>query len=303
VHELSLPRITIVTPSFNHGHFLEETICSVLDQRYPELEYIIVDGGSTDNSVSIIEKYAKHLSWWVSEKDSGQSHALNKGFARAAGDIANWLCSDDCLKPDSLKRVGELFLQEPALDVVSGKTEMVYQGTVGVNRIDGAAQSDLADIPVSNPVRQPSCFFRRRLLRSQALREDLHYTMDLELWASFIEQGVNWRCIDDVLSMSRYTPTNKTNVGGRASWLEYGAIYGSYGGDALWGLTNSLLWPVTMLRRSLGPRFSGRLVGAVEWRLIGPAMRWWYGDRFYKLSETLHMLATQEAAKVADRWA
>jgi glycosyltransferase involved in cell wall biosynthesis len=89
------PKITIVTPSFNQGEFLEETIQSVLNQGYPNLEYIIIDGGSTDKSVDIISKYSKELSYWVSEKDNGQSEAINKGFRKATGEIVTWLNSDD----------------------------------------------------------------------------------------------------------------------------------------------------------------------------------------------------------------
>src|SRR5262249_529742 len=105
-----LPSITIVTPSYNQVAYIEETIESVLSQGYPRLEYIIIDGGSTDGSVEIIRKYEKHLAYWVSEKDKGQSDAINKGFRRATGEIFNWLCSDDTLEPGALVRVGEAFL-------------------------------------------------------------------------------------------------------------------------------------------------------------------------------------------------
>jgi glycosyltransferase involved in cell wall biosynthesis len=92
---IHLPKISIVTPSFNQGMFLEKTILSVLEQGYPNLEYIIIDGGSSDNSVEIIKKYEKHLAYWESEPDQGQSHAINKGFERATGEIFGWLNSDD----------------------------------------------------------------------------------------------------------------------------------------------------------------------------------------------------------------
>src|ERR1700741_4157141 len=100
---MSLPTISIVTPSFNQGQFLEQTIDSILSQQYPGLQYIIIDGGSTDNSVEIIKKYEKHLHFWVSEPDKGQSHAINKGLNIATGEVFNWLCSDDYYTPGSLK--------------------------------------------------------------------------------------------------------------------------------------------------------------------------------------------------------
>ena len=102
-----LPRISIVTPSFNQGQFIEKTICSVLDQNYPNLEYVVIDGGSTDETVEIIKKYAKHLTYWVSEPDRGQSHAINKGLAHCTGDVFNFLNSDDYLEPGALFHVAE----------------------------------------------------------------------------------------------------------------------------------------------------------------------------------------------------
>src|SRR4051812_20683804 len=104
---MPLPKITIVTPSYNQGHFLEQTIQSVLDQNYPNLEYIICDGGSKDQSVEIIKKYEKHLAYWCSEKDRGQSHAINKGFERATGDIYAYINSDDFFHPGAFDRVAE----------------------------------------------------------------------------------------------------------------------------------------------------------------------------------------------------
>lgn len=115
----SLPIITIVTPSFNQGQFLERTIISVLNQNYPNLEYIIIDGGSTDCSVEIIKKYEKHIDYWVSEPDKGQSDALNKGFARATGEIFFYLASDDILLPGILDKVAKIFTNSD-IDVLYG---------------------------------------------------------------------------------------------------------------------------------------------------------------------------------------
>ena len=115
-----LPKISIVTPSFNQGQFIERTNQSVLDQEYSNLEYIIIDGGSTDNSVEIIKKYNKYLSYWISEPDNGQTHALNKGIIKATGEIFSFLNSDDMYMPDVLKIVGEFFNENPDKSVLCG---------------------------------------------------------------------------------------------------------------------------------------------------------------------------------------
>jgi len=107
----NLPKISIVTPSYNQGEFLEKTICSILDQNYPNLEYVIIDGGSTDGSKKIIKKYEKYLAHWESVADRGQSHAINKGFARTNGQVMAWLNSDDILRPGALQLVGSIFAQ------------------------------------------------------------------------------------------------------------------------------------------------------------------------------------------------
>lgn len=114
------PKISIVTPSYNQGKYIEETILSVLNQEYPNLEYIIIDGGSTDNSVEIIKKYQHRLKYWVSEKDSGQTNAINKGFQHATGSIYAYLNSDDVYLPNTLHLVAKLFTQFPQVDWITG---------------------------------------------------------------------------------------------------------------------------------------------------------------------------------------
>jgi len=110
------PKISIITPSFNQGKYLEETIFSVLGQNYPNLEYIIIDGGSTDNSVDIIKKYENQLTYWISEPDNGQSHAINKGFMKATGGILAWLNSDDMYLPGVLDYVAKTInIEEPGI--------------------------------------------------------------------------------------------------------------------------------------------------------------------------------------------
>ena len=117
------PRITIITPSFNQGLFIEETILSIIDQGYPNLEYIIMDGGSQDETVETIKKYESRISYWVSEKDKGQSDAINKGLHKATGDIINWINSDDQLTPGSLWLIAQHFIDNPDAVMVHGRIE------------------------------------------------------------------------------------------------------------------------------------------------------------------------------------
>ncbi len=119
------PGISIITPSFNQGRFLEEIILSVLEQGYPNLEFMIIDGGSTDQSVEIIKKYEPYLSFWVSEEDQGQTHAINKGFKRASGELINWLNSDDMLVEGALEKLALAALKKPEAEVYYGDYKAV----------------------------------------------------------------------------------------------------------------------------------------------------------------------------------
>jgi len=129
-----LPKISIVTPVYNNALYIENCIKSVLNQFYPNLEYIIIDGGSTDGTVEIIEKYADHLTYFVSEKDRGQTHALNKGFARATGDIFAWLNADEQYRPGVFEEVGNTFLNNPGLDFFYGNRIIVNNDLVEIGR-------------------------------------------------------------------------------------------------------------------------------------------------------------------------
>src|SRR5688572_2633651 len=117
------PKISIITPSYNQGEYIEKTILSVLEQNYPNLEYIIIDGGSTDNSTEIIRKYADRITYWISEPDKGQSDAINKGLKLATGDIVNWLNSDDYYEPGALFKVAEAF-NNPEVNVFAGRSHL-----------------------------------------------------------------------------------------------------------------------------------------------------------------------------------
>ena len=206
----SLPRITIITPSFNQGAYIEETIRSVLLQGYPNLEYLIIDGGSTDQTVDIIKKYAAWITYWVSEPDRGQSDAINKGLARATGEWVNWLNSDDFLLP------GALFALVAA---ARSDTRHILAGTT-LNIRDGATFGRYATRLETGPrapfflgVNQPGSLLRLADMRAAGgVRTDLSLCMDLDLWQRII--GVHGpdcvHRIPDEVAVYRYHAESKT---------------------------------------------------------------------------------------------
>jgi glycosyltransferase involved in cell wall biosynthesis len=183
------PRISIVTPSYNQGQFIEETIRSVLLQGYPDLEYIIMDGDSNDQSVPVIRKYEPWLTYWVSEKDRGQTHAINKGFDRATGKILSWLNSDDVLLPGAIVSVAQRISDCNERVLVAGKSE--YRDVTGTRSIFVVERipKTYAQIFSFDPYfAQPSVFFTRPgLSQAGRLNEDLRYAMDLDLWLRMAE--------------------------------------------------------------------------------------------------------------------
>jgi glycosyltransferase involved in cell wall biosynthesis len=194
------PRITIVTPSFNQARYLEETICSVLEQGYPNLEYIVMDGGSTDGSVEIIEKYAEHIDYWVSEPDGGQAAALASGFARATGDVYGWLCSDDVYKPGALALAGAMFELVGDLTLVYGDTEYLYPD--GTRQWKPRISYHPPTMRYFNVVSQPSAFFSASAYRQcGGIDTSLGYAMDYDL---FLRIGTSARCVNVPVVMSTY---------------------------------------------------------------------------------------------------
>ncbi|MBN2145990.1 MAG: glycosyltransferase [Anaerolineales bacterium] len=215
--EIPWPQISIITPSYNQAPFLERTIRSVLLQGYPNLEYIIIDGGSTDGSVEIIRKYEPWLAYWVSEKDYGQSQAINKGLRRSSGEIIAWLNSDDIYLPGALSRVVEE-MQSSQAAIVYGECKLVDQNG-----------DFIADYRTENPVTfknlihywkyhygcppQPAVFFRRCVVDTVGyLDESLHYALDYEYWLR-VAQRYTFEPVHAVLANYTVHPDSKTGKG------------------------------------------------------------------------------------------
>lgn len=207
---MRLPKITVVTPSYNQGEFLEETLSSVLSQQYPRLELIVIDGGSTDGSVRILKKYSAQLSHWVSEADNGQSHAINKGLRRATGDILTWVCSDDLLKPNALRAAAAYFQENPNHGVVHGGCAMLKKDGQETKTTYGAGKGRLEDPFLYMAFPQPASFFRRTLLEKVGfLDESLHYAMDYDLFARF-RLYTDFLSVKDIFGSYRLHEASKT---------------------------------------------------------------------------------------------
>jgi hypothetical protein len=179
---ISLPRVSIITPSYNQAAYLEQTIQSVLAQDYPDLEYIIVDGGSTDGSVEIIRKYADKLAWWVSERDHGQAEAINKGLTHASGKILAWLNSDDLYLPEAVSEAVALFVKKPDLGMVFGDMRAIdSQGEI-IN-VQHFGRWGLPEFMCFQIIGQPAVFMRREALQQAGgLDEHYHCLLDHQLW-------------------------------------------------------------------------------------------------------------------------
>lgn len=177
------PKITVVTPSYNQGKFLERAIISVLSQNYPNLEYMVFDAASTDGSAAILKKYNKRLSYWISETDRGQSDAISKGWGKATGDVLAWLNSDDFYYPGALHEVARMFNADPNLKMVCGSVAMVDPAERKLRVKQPPSLSPEVILLWANIPPQVGTFIRRDVFdRLGGPRLDLHYVMDWELW-------------------------------------------------------------------------------------------------------------------------
>jgi glycosyltransferase involved in cell wall biosynthesis len=176
------PKVSIVTPSYQQAAFLEQTLRSVLEQDYPDIEYMVIDGGSTDGSLEIIQRYADRLAYWVSERDSGQAEAINKGFQRTTGDIVAWVNSDDYYLPGAVRRAVEVLEAQPDLGFVYADVLAVDGEGRPINRMR-YGDWGLDGLLSFRMIGQPSVFMRRSVLeKAGLLREDMGYLLDHDFW-------------------------------------------------------------------------------------------------------------------------
>ena len=210
---INWPKLTIITPSYNQAQFLEETIRSILLQNYPNLEYIIVDGGSTDGSAQIIEKYSPWISYWQSEKDAGQGNAINQGFSLASGNYYAWINSDDYYLKNTFHKVITTFLSNK----VSFVYGYVYNYQSGKQKFDLIRTLPVLDYLLRFPtLAQPACFWDAKI--HQPVWEDLQCSMDYELWLRLLKSQTR-KLLKQPLAVANVHQDAKTsNPGMGAAW-------------------------------------------------------------------------------------
>lgn len=193
------PILSVVIANYNYGRYLEDAILSVIDSGCPEVELIVVDGGSTDDSVSIISRYGDKIAWWCSEKDNGQSHAFNKGFSHSRGKFLTWLNADDLYVKGSLQKIVHELKKYPDCEWFTGNTyrfapsQKIIEVWWGPHFIPSFLQKPNAPIAVFGP----SAFFSRKVYsRLGGIREDMHYMMDIDFWARMMVEGIKQRRIN-----------------------------------------------------------------------------------------------------------
>jgi len=212
---MDLPSISIITPTFNHIDFIRDTIESVLDQNYPDLEYLVIDGGSIDGTVDLLKSYGDQIKW-ISEKDDGQSDAINKGLKMARGEIVGFINSDDLYLPGALEKVGKYFARFPAKIWVTGKCRTINIRGDEINKLVTMYKNfwlkfnSTKILYILNYISQPSTFWRREAIDQIGFLDDkLYFTMDYDYWlklANIKKPGV----IKEYLSLFRLYPTSKS---------------------------------------------------------------------------------------------
>jgi glycosyltransferase involved in cell wall biosynthesis len=257
------PLVTIVTPSFNQAQYLEETINSVLGQNYPNIEYIIIDGGSADGSVEVIKKYADRLAYWISEPDKGQTEAINKGFAQANGQILAWLNSDDTYHPEGVAKAVAFLAEHPEVGLVYGDTDFIDESGKVMGRFP-ARQTNHARIRRGYVhIPQQAAFWRAELWEQVGpLDPSFYFAMDYDLWVR-LSAISEIKYVPGVWAYFRLHGDSKTIKDDDRCWPEMVRIHRRDGGKWL-----SVLTIKYVLRRILAPlvtfRRRSRVAKAME---------------------------------------
>jgi len=262
------PLVSIIVPSMNQGEFLEECLSSILDQDYPNIEVILIDGGSTDNTLDVIHLYSDRLSYWVSEPDRGQSHAINKGFKVACGDIVAWLNSDDVYFPRAVSKAVQQFQANPNLALFYG--HCVYINEHGdflryFSEVEPWNKNRLLNF--SDYIMQPTTFFSRaKLFHVGLLDETLHYGMDWDLWCKLALSGeVHYE--QSIIAANREYGTTKTNSGSWRRLRELLKIQKRH----MTGRWPHAFWGFCSTECRLKERLTNTFLARLFWRFLGNA--------------------------------
>jgi len=251
---IALPLVSVITPSFNQARFLEATIKSVLTQDYPRIEYIIVDGGSTDGSVDIIKKHASRLTRWISEKDSGQTEAINKGFEMANGDILAWLNSDDVYHPGAVGKAATFLYEHPSVGMVYSNADYIDEAGRVIGKFP-AAQTDYRRLRRGSVhIPQQTAFFRSQLWRDVGpLDPTFYFAMDYDLWTRISAKSEIRFLSEQTWASFRIHGGGKTTFADDRCWPEMLRVHYRDGG----GLFSVLVARYAM-RRMVGKYFGWR---------------------------------------------
>jgi glycosyltransferase involved in cell wall biosynthesis len=248
-----LPLVSIITPSFNQARYIEATIQSVLMQDYPRIEYIIVDGGSTDETVAILKKYESRLAGWVSEKDGGQTDAINKGFARASGDILAWINSDDTYEPGAVSAAVKYLQEHPNVGMVYGDCNFINENGNVIGKFNAAQTSHRLIRQGYVHIPQQTMFFRAGLWEQVGpLDPSFYFAMDYDLWTR-ISARTAIKYVPQTWANFRLHTTGKTILADDRCWPEMIRVHYRDGGSVF-----SMIVAKYYIRRLIAPLWNWR---------------------------------------------